>query len=159
VTPAEARLRLFGDAGADPEYVERLLRGPGAGAVSLEGRFGEGETARVFAGMDVLVVPSVGLESYGLVVDEAMAHGVPVVASRLGALTERFTEECGAFFPAGDARALKGVVERLVARPETVAGWRRALPRVRTLEDAAARIEEIYDEVLGSAAAGRGGGR
>jgi glycosyltransferase involved in cell wall biosynthesis len=157
VAPAEARLRLFGDAGADPAYVERILRGAGAETVTLEGRFGEGEAARVFAGMDVLLVPSVGLESYGLVVDEAMAHGVPVVASRLGALPERFTEECGAFFPAGDARALRGVVERLVARPETVAVWRRALPRVRTLEDAAARIEEVYEEVLGSAAGGGAG--
>lgn len=158
VAPAEARLRLWGDAGADPEYAAGLLRGPGAEAVTLEGRFGEGEAARVFAGMDVLLVPSVGLESYGLVVDEAMAHGVPVVASRLGALPERFTEECGAFFPAGDARALKAVVERLVARPETVAGWRRALPRVRTLEEAAARIEEVYEEVLGNAAVGEGAG-
>ena len=159
VQPANARLRLWGDAGADPEYAERLLRAPGAKAVTLEGRFGEGEAARVFAEMDVLLVPSVGLESYGLVVDEAMAHGVPVVASRLGALPERFTEECGAFFPAGDAGALRDVVERLVARPETVARWRRALPRVRTLEDAAARIEEVYEEVLGHAAAGGGTGR
>ena len=154
VAPAQARLRLWGDPEADPPYVERLLAGRGGGAVSLEGRFAEAEVAQVFAGMDVLLVPSVGLESYGLVVDEAMAHGVPVVASRLGALPERYTEECGAFFPAGDASALRDVVKRLVARPETVARWRRALPRVRTLEDAVTRIEEIYEEGLGHAAAG-----
>lgn len=159
LAPSDARLRLWGDAGADPEYAEGLLRGAGAEAVTLEGKFGEGEAARVFAEMDVLLVPSVGLESYGLVVDEAMAHGVPVVASRLGALPERFTEECGAFFPAGDAGALRDAVKRLVARPETVAGWRRALPRVRTLEDAVPRIEEIYEEVLGRAAAVGGAGR
>lgn len=157
VAPERARLRLWGDAEADPPYVERLLAGKGGGAVSLEGRFAETEVAQVFAGMDVLLVPSVGLESYGLVVDEAMAHGVPVVASRLGALPERFREECGAFFPAGDAAALRRVVERLVAGPETIAAWRRALPVVRTLEEAASRIEEVYLEVL-DVARTRGGG-
>ena len=94
--------------------------------------------------MDVLLVPSIGLESYGIVVDEAMAHGVPVVASRRGALPERFEESCGAFFPAGDAGALRSVIDRLVARPEAIVEWRRALPPARTLEDAAERIEEIY---------------
>ncbi len=158
VAPSEAVLRLWGNAAADPAYTERLLVGSGAAAVTLEGVFGAGEESRVFGGMDVLLVPSVGLESYGLVVDEAMAHGVPVVASRLGALPERFTEECGAFFPAGDAGALRDVVKRLVARPEMVARWRRALPRVRTLEDAVTRIEEIYEEVLGHVAAGGGTG-
>ena len=159
VAPSAAELRLWGNAAADPAYAEGLRAGSGAAAVTLEGAFGAGEESRVFGGMDVLLVPSVGLESYGLVVDEAMAHGVPVVASRLGALPERFTEECGAFFPAGDAGALKEVVERLVASPETIARWRCALPPVRTLEDAATRIEEIYEEVLGHAAAGGGAGR
>jgi hypothetical protein len=37
----------------------------------------------------------------------------------------------------------------LIARPETILEWRRALPPVRTMESAARRIEEIYDEVLG----------
>ncbi|MHB8799642.1 MAG: glycosyltransferase [Thermoanaerobaculia bacterium] len=150
-----ARRRRWGDAAADPAYAERVRAAAGDADVSFEGRFAEGEAARVFAEMDVLIVPSVGLESYGLVVDEAMAHGVPVVASRLGALPERYDERCGAFFPAGDTRALSEIVERLAARPETVAEWRRALPAVRTLADAAERIEEIYAEVLGGGVRGR----
>ena len=153
--PEVARLHLWGDATADPAYAERVRTAAGEADVRLEGRFGEGDAERVFSGMDVLLVPSLGLESYGLVVDEAMAHGVPVVASRLGALPERYDEGCGAFFPAGDVRALREVLERLVARPETILEWRRALPRVRTLEDAANRIEEIYAEVLGARARGR----
>lgn len=157
IPPGQARLRLWGDPSADPAYVERLLGGVGEADVRVEGRFDEEEKGRVFSEMDVLIVPSLGLESYGLVVDEAMACGVPVVASREGALPERFTESCGAFFPAGDARALRGVLDCLVGRPETVAEWRRALPPVRTLRDAALRIEEIYSEVLGAGVPGRRG--
>jgi glycosyltransferase involved in cell wall biosynthesis len=144
VPPEAARLRIWGDPEADPAYVERMLGRTRGADVRIEGRFRDGETGRVFSDMDVLLVPSVGLESYGIVVDEAMAHGVPVVASRRGALPERFDESCGAFFPAGDPDALRAVIERLVARPEAIDEWRRALPPVRTLEDAAERIEEIY---------------
>lgn len=143
-----ARLRLWGDPEADPAYAQGLLGAAGGADVTLAGRFRDDELGRVFGDMDVLLVPSVGLESYGLVVDEAMAHGVPVVASRLGALPERFDERCGAFFPPGDAAALRGVVDRLVARPDLVAEWRRALPSVRTLEQTAERIEEIYEECV-----------
>jgi glycosyltransferase involved in cell wall biosynthesis len=144
-----ACLRLWGDPTADPAYAGRLRAAAGEADVRIEGAFDAGAAARVFAGMDVLLVPSVGLESYGIVVDEAMAHGVPVVASRGGALPERYEESCGAFVPAGDAGALREVLERLAARPETVERWRLALPKVRTLQDAARRIEEIYVELLG----------
>jgi glycosyltransferase involved in cell wall biosynthesis len=150
VPPEAARLRLWGDPDADPAYVERTLRQARGADVRVEGRFSEGEKSRVFSEMDVLLVPSIGLESYGIVVDEAMAHGVPVVASREGALPERFDESCGAFVPPGDPGALRAEIERLVTRPETICQWRRALPAVRTLEDAAERIEEIYGEVLAS---------
>jgi len=156
VAPERARLSLWGCPSADPPYAERLRQDAPDADVRIEGTFPEDEKARVFSAMDVLLVPSVGLESYGLVVDEAMAHGVPVVASRLGALPERYTEACGAFFPAGDAGALRAVLERLVARPETVSEWRRALPRVRTLVETAERIEEVYADVLAGGAAGRG---
>jgi GT2 family glycosyltransferase/glycosyltransferase involved in cell wall biosynthesis len=144
VPPDAARLRIWGDPDADPAYVERMLERTCGADVRIEGRFREEEKSRVFSDMDVLLVPSVGLESYGIVVDEAMAHGVPVVASRRGALPERFEESCGAFVPAGDPGALRAVIESLVARPEAIVAWRRALPPVRTLEDAAERIEEIY---------------
>ncbi|MFN7990196.1 MAG: glycosyltransferase [Thermoanaerobaculia bacterium] len=146
--PDRARLRIWGDPTAAPGYARQLASEAGDADVRVEGPFPEGEKAAVFAGMDVLLVPSVGLESYGLVVDEAMAHGVPVVASRLGALPERYDESCGGFVPAGDPEALRSEVLRLAARPEQVDAWRRALPRVRTLADTARRIEEIYHEVL-----------
>jgi glycosyltransferase involved in cell wall biosynthesis len=139
-----ASLRLWGDPSPDPAYVETLRVVAREADVRIEGAFAEDEKGRVFSEMDVLVVPSTGLESYGLVVDEAMVHGVPVVASRLGALPERFDETCGAFFEVGDAGGLREVVRRLVARPETVAEWRRAIPPVKSMRDASGRIEEIY---------------
>lgn len=152
VSPAEAVLRLWGDPSPDPAYAEALRAAVGETGARIEGAFADGEKERVFSGIDVLVVPSAGLESYGIVVDEAMAHGVPVIASRIGALVERLDDSCGAFFEPGDAAGLREIVRRLVARPETIAQWRRAMPPVRTMRDAAHRIEEIYSELLAGGA-------
>ncbi|HWW60795.1 MAG TPA: glycosyltransferase, partial [Thermoanaerobaculia bacterium] len=57
-----ATLHLWGDATALPDYVAQL-RAPN---VVFEGRFPENEKERVYASMDVLLVPSIGLESFGL---------------------------------------------------------------------------------------------
>jgi glycosyltransferase involved in cell wall biosynthesis len=105
--PDRARLRIWGDATQDPGYAARLVCDLRGADVKLAGRFPEERKAEVFSEMDVLLVPSTGLESYGIVVDEAMAHGVPVVASRDGALPERFPETCGAFVTPGDAAGLR----------------------------------------------------
>ena len=55
--------------------------------------------------VDVAVVPSF-YEPFGLVALEALACGVPVIASSVGGLKEIVTSECGLLVPPGDAAAL-----------------------------------------------------
>lgn len=148
VSPERATLDVWGDGSILPAYTAEL-RDTGAAAVRFNGTFAEEQKAEIFARMHVLVVPSLGLESFGLVAREAMSHGVPVLASRRGALLEAFEPgRGGAFFDPGDARALRDWVERLCARPETIVEWRRCLPRIKDMGEHAAEIEAIYDEVL-----------
>jgi glycosyltransferase involved in cell wall biosynthesis len=117
IDPRMARLTIWGDPAIDPGYSRELAAlgadlGDGAGgradwppgvvtaaaagaastaaAVIVAGRFEEACKAAVFAALDVLIVPSLGLESFGLVAREALHHGVPVLASRRGALVEMF---------------------------------------------------------------------
>ena len=113
------------------------------------GSFPEAAKAAVFDGMDVLIVPSLGLESFGIAAREAMARGVPVLASRLGALTEVHAgRECGALFTPGSVEELRGWIERLAAEPGIVDRWRQNLPPIEGLAAHAEEIETIYREVL-----------
>ncbi len=68
-----------------------------------------------YSAADVVVVPS-RYESFGLVAVEAMACGVPVVASRVGGLIYTIEEgESGFLVPAGDAAAFADACERLLS--------------------------------------------
>jgi glycosyltransferase involved in cell wall biosynthesis len=146
--PSQATLHLWGDGTAFPDYVETLKRNATA-AVVFEGTFHEVEKPQVFASMDLLLVPSVGLESFGLAAREAMVSGVPVIASSGGALSEMFEpDSCGDFFPPGDAMALSTLLQRVSHHPEIVDRWATALRTPKRFSDHALEIDRLYETVL-----------
>ena len=154
IDPERATLDVVGDGGALPTYTKEL-EAIASAAVRFKGSVPELEKARLLSGFDVLIVPSLGLESFGLAAREAMALGVPVLASRRGALTEAFEDGvCGAYFEPGDAAGLRGWVERLCERPEVVAEWTRRLPAVKTTDAHAEEIEAVYEQVLAARSGG-----
>jgi glycosyltransferase involved in cell wall biosynthesis len=87
-------------AGGGPE--EARLRALAAGAdVRFEGWVREERLAELRAGAGLALVPSRSAETFGLAAAEAMAAGVPVVASRMGALPELVEPE-GLVAPGAD---------------------------------------------------------
>jgi glycosyltransferase involved in cell wall biosynthesis/GT2 family glycosyltransferase len=148
IDPARATLTIWGDPEIDPAYTRELeaRRGPGT---ELRGRFPDEEKAALLAGLDVLIVPSLGLESFGLVAREAMLQGVPVIASNRGALAEMLASgRGGALFDPEDPDALRALVERLIADPAIVDRWAAELPAVKSADAHAEEIEEVYDRVV-----------
>jgi glycosyltransferase involved in cell wall biosynthesis len=101
-------------AGEGPER-EALRARAGATDVRIAGRVEEQELARLRAGAAIAVVPSRSAETFGLAAAEAMAAGVPVAASRVGALPELVEEE--ALAPAGDGAALARAITRQLSDP------------------------------------------
>jgi glycosyltransferase involved in cell wall biosynthesis len=140
-----AELHIWG-VGDDAGYRKRLEASAARVArVAFHGAFPESAKGEVLGSLDVLIVPSIGLESFGIAAREAMAYGVPVLASRLGALTEL---EAGELFEPGDATALARIIARVIAEPALLRRWRAALPRVKTMREHAEEIERVYDEVI-----------
>jgi glycosyltransferase involved in cell wall biosynthesis len=70
------------------------------------------DVREAYADCDIVLCPSLE-ESFGRVAAEAMANGIPVVASDIGALRE-VVGEAGLLFPPGDAAAAADAVRRLV---------------------------------------------
>jgi glycosyltransferase involved in cell wall biosynthesis len=112
------RLVLAG-RGRDADRVGHLVRSAGLDAVvSIELEIDAFRRAELFAGALVLVMPS-RFEGFGMVAAEAMAAGVPVVASDLDSLPEVVgAPESGVLFRPDDPAALAGAVESLLDAPD-----------------------------------------
>jgi glycosyltransferase involved in cell wall biosynthesis len=101
----------------------------------------------------VAAVPAVWAEAFGLSVVEAMAAGVPVVASRTGAIPELIADgETGLLVPPGDAPALAEALGRLLDDPPLrtrLATSARAVVRSRfTVEGTVAGLYAVLAELL-----------
>jgi glycosyltransferase involved in cell wall biosynthesis len=135
---AEVPLVIAGDG---PEYDALRARG-GDSHVRFVGHVEDAELKRIRAGAALAIVPSRSAETFGMAAAEAMADGVPVVASRVGALPELVEEEC--LVKPGDAAALAQAIGRLWGE---VAAGARGRARVRELcapEVVAGGLRRIY---------------
>jgi glycosyltransferase involved in cell wall biosynthesis len=108
------RLALVGD-GPARDGLERALAGtPHRFVGPLRGR----ELAAAYASADLFCLPS-ATETFGQVVTEAAASGLPAVVLDAGAAAEHVADgESGVVVPADDPAALAGAIARLAADPE-----------------------------------------
>ena len=135
-------------AGDGPERTALATRA--AGDVRFAGRVDDRELARLRAEAAIALAPSRSAETFGLAAAEAMADGVPVAASRMGALPELVEDE-GLVAP-GDAAALADAIRR---RFGDAAAGERGLVRVRKTagpDAAAAALRAAYGAALARAA-------
>lgn len=144
--------RLVGADDRDPEWTRRLKsRAAGlglAGRISFAGAVADADTELASAG--IFVLPS-RHEGYGMAYAEALAHGLPTVGCRAGAVPDVVPEEAGALVPPDDPSALAGAIARLLTDPEAHrraadAAWAvgRALP---TWQDTARIVAGVLERL------------
>ncbi len=119
-------------------------------SVRLVGQLDKVSCARLVASAHAVVVPSAWQETFGLVVVEAMASGVPTIAAGHGSLAELIADhENGVLFPPGDAAALGRVIGDLAAHPRRYEGYGKAAEQTYRLrfdpDRNLAQLLEIYE--------------
>jgi glycosyltransferase involved in cell wall biosynthesis len=142
------RLVCAGSPDHDPRTAARIreqaARPPLAGRVRFHGELPPEAVAALYHRADVFVLPS-WHEGYGMVFAEALARGLPVVATRAGAIPEVVPPQAGVLVPPGDplvlAAALGGVIADPARRRHLAAGARAAGRRLPTWEQVAGRFE------------------
>lgn len=118
--------------------------------VTVAGRFPRERLGQVFQGIDVLVVPSVWEEMFGLVVLEARLAGVAVVVSEMGGLPELVRNRVdGLVVPPHRVDPLHGALKRFVDDPTLAKRLAGAAPPPRTMEECAAETARLYARVWG----------
>ena len=114
--PNLPKLRLVGDARPEAgTWLARLQVPPLSGTVEYVGYIPDASRREMYTGARLLVLPS-WHEGFGLPALEAMALGVPVVASNRGALPE-VVDDAGTLVPPDDARGLASAIEAVLSNP------------------------------------------
>ena len=152
------RLVILGD-GPQRASLEGTAQKAGiADRIHFVGQVPSLEVPRWLPALDVLALPSLTTktwtEQFGRILVEAMACGVPVVASNAGEIP-RVVGDAGIIVPEGDATALGAALDRLAKEPSARATLaERARTRAVTRfsqESVATATVKVYGQVLGGA--------
>jgi len=142
-------------AGADPLAVRLLLTRLRArdDGIDVVGFLSQEELTRTLLGAKALVAPSIGQESFGMVLTRGFACALPAVASDILGYREVLTPDAAVSVAPNDPDALTDAVSALVAdepRREAMGEAARALALERYAWPAIAeRLEGVYSSVTG----------
>jgi glycosyltransferase involved in cell wall biosynthesis len=115
------RLVIVGDCTRSAITVELLraeiMRLGLAERIVLLGVVTSDELASLYGCSDLFVLAS-RFEGYGMALAEAIAHGLPVVGTRVGAIEQTVPANAGVLVSADNADALANALQRLIERPK-----------------------------------------
>jgi glycosyltransferase involved in cell wall biosynthesis len=135
------RLALVGD-GPAREELQKVFAGTNT---TFMGYMAGEALSQAYASADIFVFPS-ALETFGLVVVEAMAAGLPVVASRVGGVTDVVQEgRTGYTFDVGDVETLINGVRQIAVSPERIAGMGHDARAFAETQTWPAMMDEVID--------------
>jgi glycosyltransferase involved in cell wall biosynthesis len=142
-------LKIIGDGPLAPTVEQAATRIPG---VEWMGRQSQDQLQALMKNAQVLIFPSVWYETFGLVVIEAYAGGVPVIASNLGTMSLLIDPgRTGLLFRAGDPQDLQERIEWILSHPLEVKKMRQEARREFESKYTATQnyqqLMEIYETV------------
>ncbi len=149
------RMLCIGSLNRDPRTA-RLIRQLIAAArlgrrITLAGEQPPRMVMRAYRAADLFVLPSLH-EGYGMAFAEAMAHGLPIIATAAGAIPETVPREAALLVRPGDvaalARALRRVIAERALAVRLAAGSRAAGGRLPDWPRAAERWEQLLESTL-----------
>jgi len=146
----DAHFDLVGD-GTERESLEHLVHSRGLSAAFTFAGHAENVPERL-AAADLFTLPSES-EAFPNAVLEAMAAGLPIVASAVGGIREVvFPNRTGLLVPPRDPQALADAICRLMTNPQEAralaAGGRALVESQYSFDRMVASIEQLYDQEL-----------
>ncbi len=144
-------LIIAGEKRPDVDYDAHIRACRPGQRIVVTGRLSDAAVGAALRRSDLFVFPTLA-DTFPLVVLEAMAHGVPVLATRVGGIPYQVNDECGVLVEPGDAAGLGTAVDTLASQPERLAQMgRQARERAAsnfTWAAAARAAMQAYERIL-----------
>jgi glycosyltransferase involved in cell wall biosynthesis len=150
----EPKIRLLvAGSGEEEDHLKGFCRDLGLERqVTFCGHVENQRIGTIYQQMDILVVPSVWQENSPVTITEAMAGGIPVIASDIGGIRELVEDGVTGFLvPARDSHAMAERIRRFLDRPELRQDMgQKALTKIQRyhLPNQVEQIVGVYQEVL-----------
>ena len=142
----------------DDGYTRELDRRLSHPAISRHGPIAHADVPYVFASLDALVFPSIWEETSGIGAREALAAGVPVIASRIGGIPETVRHDInGLLFDPGNAGDLARQIRRLLDEPGLLDRLRDGCLTPRRLDEDVGATRQRYQDLVRQSALERKG--
>ena len=113
---------------------------------------GYGNHDEIYKKVDVLIVPAMWHEPFGLIIPEANSFGVPVIASQRGAFTETVTDgKNGFLFNPDQPESLVEKIQYFIDHPEIISSMETnclAFAKTCSYETISNQYLEIYKQIL-----------
>jgi glycosyltransferase involved in cell wall biosynthesis len=153
--PDAWRLTCAGSLTRDAATAERVRHLPAAlgvqDRVAFTGDLDAAALGALYAGADVFVLAT-RQETYGMAVAEALAYGLPVVATTTGAIPALVGHDAGVLVPVDDVDALAGALARVVEdeglRERLAGAARRRRDQLPTWQDASRRFADALASLV-----------
>lgn len=143
-------LIIAGDETKFPDYVHHLRASCAHPGIRFVGRLNREQVWQTLVDSDVVAVPSLWFETYSMILHEARAAGVPVIAAAHGALAEAVRDGVdGLLLPPGDVAAWRAAIQRLVDEPDLLAHLRAHVQPPMMMEEYVEQLEALYAQVVG----------
>ena len=146
---APVELLIYGNETWFEAYVARL-KAVACDGVRFLGEFDNNRAPDTYAGIDVLVVPSVWWENAPITIHEAILSGTPVIASNFGGMADFVKHgRNGLLFEVGSSSDLAHQMQRLVDEPGLLETLRQPAVEMKTIEDDSVEMERRYERLIG----------
>ena len=145
-------LKIYGKLEEFPEYVAKLYEiAKGDPRIKFCGTFPNQEIGKVFAELDVLVVPSIWYENTPLVIYSAQAANCPVIATNLGGMSEVIHHEVnGILFEKGNIVELANSIRRLYEDRILLKNLAINSVNPKSIQKYVSELEHIYNIYINS---------
>lgn len=144
-------LKIYG-SGIDKDYIYRLENASKSDSrIEFCGVYNEEQIGEIYSDADVSIVPSLWFENYPLVLHEALACNVPVIASNVGGMKEKVKDGYNGFtFEIGNSDDLKMKMQTIIDNSLILNELKSKMKTfmIPTVEQEAYAYERIYKSII-----------